>query len=179
MWDAWRPLENDCEMKLVTFDEEDGKHVFWHSSAHVLGQVCGSKRFLGCLQLTPRTQALELEFGARLCIGPALEEGFYYDLASDSPVSSDDFGRIETRVNKIIGEKQPFERLAVPKEVALEMFKVRRRRLSLFVVGSDCMCVSLSLCVCARAVQQVQDRDHLVQGARRRALHGVPLRPAD
>ena len=61
VWDMMRPLEGSCKLELVTFDDPDGKDTFWHSSAHLLGQ------------------ALELEFGADLTIGPALEEGFYYD----------------------------------------------------------------------------------------------------
>lgn len=60
-WDAFRPLEADCALQLLSFDDADGRETFWHSSAHVLGE------------------ALELEFGVDLTIGPALEEGFYYD----------------------------------------------------------------------------------------------------
>lgn len=63
--DAWVPLEDDCTLELLKFDDEAGKHVYWHSSAHVLGQ------------------AMELELGGKLCIGPALEEGFYYDMGGD------------------------------------------------------------------------------------------------
>lgn len=61
VWDAFRPLEADCALQLLSFDDADGRETFWHSSAHVLGE------------------ALELEFGVDLTIGPALEEGFYYD----------------------------------------------------------------------------------------------------
>jgi threonyl-tRNA synthetase len=61
VWDAFRPLEGDCALQLLSFDDPDGRETFWHSSAHVLGE------------------ALELEFGVDLTIGPALEEGFYYD----------------------------------------------------------------------------------------------------
>jgi threonyl-tRNA synthetase len=61
MWDLERPLEGDCEIEYVTFDDKDGKVVFWHSSAHILGS------------------ALENLYGAYLCIGPPLENGFYYD----------------------------------------------------------------------------------------------------
>lgn len=106
--DCWRPLEDDCLLELVKFDSPEGKHVFWHSSAHVLGQ------------------ALELEYGAKLCIGPALEEGFYYDMASDEPVSEGQYAKIQERVKAIVAQKQPFERLAIPKEMALEMFKYNK-----------------------------------------------------
>jgi threonyl-tRNA synthetase len=61
IWDAFRPLEGDCALQLLSFADAEGRETFWHSSAHVLGE------------------ALELEFGVDLTIGPALEEGFYYD----------------------------------------------------------------------------------------------------
>ena len=61
MWDLERPLEGDCEIEFVTFEDKEGKVVFWHSSAHILGS------------------ALENLYGAYLCIGPPLENGFYYD----------------------------------------------------------------------------------------------------
>lgn len=54
-YDCWRPLEGDCEMQLLTFDDPEGCEVFWHSSAHILGE------------------ALEREFGVHLCHGPATE----------------------------------------------------------------------------------------------------------
>lgn len=59
--DLSRPLEADCTLELIKFDSEEGKKVFWHSSSHVMGQ------------------AMELLFNCRLCVGPPLEEGFYYD----------------------------------------------------------------------------------------------------
>lgn len=61
LWDLPRPLEGDCKLELLKFDDKDGKMVFWHSSAHVLGEC------------------LECQFGGQLCIGPPTEEGFYYD----------------------------------------------------------------------------------------------------
>ena len=61
LWDSFRPLEGDCELKLVTFEEIDGKMVFWHSSAHILGE------------------SMEKEYGVHLCHGPPTEAGFFYD----------------------------------------------------------------------------------------------------
>ena len=60
-WDCTRPLEGNCEIKLITFDDAEGKECFWHSSAHVLGQT------------------LEQEFGVQLCHGPPTDAGFFYD----------------------------------------------------------------------------------------------------
>ena len=61
MWDAARPLEGDCSLTLYTFEDPDGKHTFWHSSAHVLGE------------------SMEREFGVQLCHGPPTDNGFFYD----------------------------------------------------------------------------------------------------
>ena len=61
LWDLTRPLEGDCDLALLKFEDKEGKAVFWHSSAHVLGEC------------------LECGYGAQLCIGPPTEDGFYYD----------------------------------------------------------------------------------------------------
>jgi threonyl-tRNA synthetase len=61
LWDLFRPLEGDCNLQLLKFDDKEGKMVFWHSSAHIWGEC------------------LECKYGAKLCIGPPTEDGFYYD----------------------------------------------------------------------------------------------------
>ncbi|XP_062110256.1 threonine--tRNA ligase, mitochondrial 1 [Humulus lupulus] len=107
LWDMTRPLEGDCELKLFTFDSDEGRDTFWHSSAHILGQ------------------ALETEYGCKLCIGPCTTrgEGFYYDaFYGDLGLNDDHFKQIEFRASKAVGEKQPFERIEVSKDQALEMF---------------------------------------------------------
>lgn len=108
MHDLHKPLTEDCTLELLDFETPEGKHAFWHSSAHVLGQ------------------AMELTYeGARLCIGPPLEEGgFYYDMYLDeTKVKPEDFKGLEKIISKVQSEKQPFVRLALKKEEALEMFK--------------------------------------------------------
>ena len=71
-WDATRPLEGDCQLQLLKFDEPQGKEAFWHSSAHILGQ------------------ALESTCGARLTHGPPTDAGFFYDsYMGDQAVSAD------------------------------------------------------------------------------------------
>eukprot|EP00951_Prasinocladus_malaysianus_P007544 scaffold54252_cov35-Prasinocladus_malaysianus.AAC.1 len=80
-----RPLEGDCALQLVSFDDPEGKETFWHSSAHMLGE------------------ALELEFGVDLTIGPPIEEGFYYDChMGDATLNEGDLARVEKRVEKAI-----------------------------------------------------------------------------
>lgn len=62
LWDLDRPLEGDCRLQLIKFDDPDGKAVFWHSSAHAMGE------------------AMERIYGGHLCYGPPIESGFYYDM---------------------------------------------------------------------------------------------------
>ncbi|XP_028270939.1 threonine--tRNA ligase 1, cytoplasmic [Parambassis ranga] len=110
VWDLDRPLEDDCSLQLLKFDDEEAQAVYWHSSAHIMGE------------------AMERVYGGCLCYGPPIENGFYYDmfLESNEGVSSNDFPGLETLCKKIIKEKQPFERLEIKKETLLEMFKYNK-----------------------------------------------------
>ena len=108
LWDLERPLEADCKLELFDFESPEGKRVFWHSSAHVLGEAC------------------EKHYGCHLCIGPPTEEGFFYEMAmgdsGDRMITQGDFGSLETLIKNATKEKQKFERLVVSKEQLLEMF---------------------------------------------------------
>ncbi|KAM9857880.1 threonine--tRNA ligase 1, cytoplasmic [Aulostomus maculatus] len=110
VWDLDRPLEDDCSLQLLKFDDEEAQAVYWHSSAHILGE------------------AMERVYGGCLCYGPPIENGFYYDmfLENNEGVSSNDFPCLESLCKKIIKEKQPFERLEIKKETLLEMFKYNK-----------------------------------------------------
>lgn len=109
LWDIERPLEKDCTLKFIKFDDDEGKTVFWHSSAHILGE------------------AMERIYGGHLCYGPPIENGFYYDMfLEDKQVSSNDYANLENLVKSIVKEKQPFERLEMKKEDLLEMFKYNK-----------------------------------------------------
>ena len=106
LFDTTRPLEKDCTLELLDFEHEEGRQVFWHSSAHVLGESC------------------ERHYGCHLCIGPPVEDGFYYEMAiKDRVVSQSDYPQLNTLAKNIIKDKQPFERLEVSKPDLLEMFK--------------------------------------------------------
>lgn len=107
LWDLDRPLEGDCALELLSFEDPLGREVFWHSSAHALGQ------------------ASERKFGCNLCFGPPIEDGFYYEMAlpEGAAVQQSDWKPLETLVSKIVKEKQTFKRLEVSKEELLEMFK--------------------------------------------------------
>ncbi|TGO29558.1 hypothetical protein BPAE_0013g00090 [Botrytis paeoniae] len=107
LWDLERPLEKDCTLELLPFENEEGRRVFWHSSAHILGE------------------ASERRFGCSLCIGPPIDNGFYYEmgLPNQGTVTDADWKPLETLVGQIVKEKQKFERLVLSKDDLLEMFK--------------------------------------------------------
>ena len=65
LWDLDRPFEKSSSLALIKFDDEEGQAVFWHSSAHILGE------------------AMERVYGGHLCYGPPIENGFYYDMYSE------------------------------------------------------------------------------------------------
>ncbi|KAK1777641.1 hypothetical protein QBC45DRAFT_443315 [Copromyces sp. CBS 386.78] len=106
LWDLERPLEKSCKLELLDFNDDQGRFVFWHSSAHVLGEAC------------------ERRFGCSLCIGPPVDNGFYYEMAlpGGAAVQSSDWAPLENIVTKIVKEKQPFQRLEMSKEDLLKMF---------------------------------------------------------
>ncbi|KAF9586255.1 threonyl-tRNA synthetase [Lunasporangiospora selenospora] len=107
LWDLERPLIESCELELLDFEQEEAKVVFWHSSAHALGEAC------------------ERHYGCSLCVGPPVEDGFFYEMAmkDERVVTGGDYEKLETVVKSIVKEKQAFERLEVKKEDLLEMFK--------------------------------------------------------
>ncbi|KLU84541.1 threonyl-tRNA synthetase [Magnaporthiopsis poae ATCC 64411] len=110
LWDLERPLERSCKLELLDFSDPQGQFVFWHSSAHILGE------------------AAERRFGCSLCIGPPVDNGFYYEMAlpDGGAVQATDWKPLETIVSKIVKEKQKFERLLLSKEDLLEMFKYNK-----------------------------------------------------
>lgn len=109
LWDLERPLEKSVDLELLDFEHPEGKQVFWHSSAHVLGE------------------AAEKHYGCHLCFGPPTEDGFFYDMATyDKKVHPVDYPNLETLSKAVIKEKQKFVRLELPKEALLEMFKYNK-----------------------------------------------------
>ncbi|GAB4296789.1 MAG: threonine--tRNA ligase [Ignavibacteriaceae bacterium] len=104
--DLNRPINQDSEIKILTFEDEEGKHVYWHSSSHLMAHAI--------LSIYP-----EAKFG----VGPAIENGFYYDFDINTKLSEQDLVEIEKRMNEIAGEDHPFERIELPKESAIKFFK--------------------------------------------------------
>ncbi|KAF7829382.1 threonine--tRNA ligase, mitochondrial 1 [Senna tora] len=122
LWDMTRPLEDDCELQIFKFEDDEGRDTFWHSSAHILGQ------------------ALEVEYGCKLCIGPCTTrgEGFYYDaFYGDLSLNDDHFKQIESGASKAVAEKQPFERIEVSRDQALEMFSDNKFKASIVEIIKD------------------------------------------
>ena len=106
LWDLSRPLDGDCEIDYCTIEDKEGKTVFWHSSAHILGS------------------ALEHAYGSHLCIGPPLEEGFYYDTyMGKNVIDEKDYEKIEKEAQKVITSNHPYSRLTLTKEEALTWLK--------------------------------------------------------
>ncbi|MFC1629249.1 threonine--tRNA ligase, partial [Gemmatimonadota bacterium] len=103
--DLYAPLTGSGEFRIHTFDSDTGRDVFWHSGAHLLAHAV--KR------LFPE---------ARLAIGPAVEEGFYYDIEFDEPISSDDFERIEAEMALIVKNDFRVTRLSMSVEEAKTFF---------------------------------------------------------
>ncbi|QLQ80618.1 hypothetical protein HG537_0D06190 [Torulaspora globosa] len=118
LWDLDRPFEGEegqeIRLQLLDFDSEEGKKVFWHSSAHVLGEAC------------------ECNLGAHICLGPPTDDGFFYEFAirdslkpvegEERTVSQSDFPNLEGVAKDVIKQKQKFERLVMSKEDLLKMF---------------------------------------------------------
>ncbi len=106
VWDASRPIENDAKVKLLTWNDTQGKATFWHSSAHLMAE------------------ALEALYpGTKFGIGPAIETGFYYDVDfGDRDFSSDDFKQIEDKIMELAKTKEEFVRKPVSKADAVAYF---------------------------------------------------------
>ncbi len=106
VWDASRPIENDATLKLNTWNDEDGKFAFWHSSAHLMAE------------------ALEAVYpGIKFGTGPATENGFYYDVdPGDNQISSDDFKKIEQKMLELAREKNAYIRKPISKDDAIDFF---------------------------------------------------------
>ena len=103
--DVSRPIADSGDFAVITLDSEDGLDILRHSSAHVMAQA-----------------VLDLFEGATFAIGPAISDGFYYDFEVPVPFTPEDLERIEARMAKIVAEDQPFERMAMSRDEALELF---------------------------------------------------------
>ena len=102
-----RPINEDAKLVLLKFDDEQGKHVFWHTSAHLMAEALK-----------------ELYPGIQFGFGPAIENGFYYDvlLPDGKQIGESDFPEIEAKMKELASKKEPVVRREVPKAEALKAF---------------------------------------------------------
>ncbi len=100
------PINKDCKLEILTFDDEDGKKAYWHTSSHIMAQAI--KR---------------LYKDIHLAIGPSIDAGFYYDFDTEYRFSEEDFAKIEEEMKKIIKEDLPIERFELPREEAIKLMK--------------------------------------------------------
>ncbi|HIX26105.1 MAG TPA: threonine--tRNA ligase [Candidatus Barnesiella excrementigallinarum] len=108
-WDLSRPVDTDAAIKLFKWDDPEGKHAFWHSSAHLLAEA---------LQ--------ELYPGIKFGIGPAIENGFYYDVdPGETTITAADFPTIEAKMLELASRKEAIVRKEISKADALDMFGKR------------------------------------------------------
>ncbi|WP_177563105.1 threonine--tRNA ligase [Allofournierella sp.] len=112
--DLRTPLEKDCALEILTFDDPEGKHAFWHTAAHVMAQAVQ--------HLFP-----EAKFG----IGPALENGWYYDIKAGRPLSTADFEAIEAEMKKIVKADLPVEKRRITAEEGRSLFAGQDYKLEL------------------------------------------------
>ena len=112
--DLRTPVEKDCELEICTFEDADGKHAYWHTAAHVMAQAIQ--------HLYPSAQ-----FG----IGPALADGWYYDIGGTEPFTPDQFEAIEAEMKKIIKADIPVEKRFITAEEGREIFRNQKYKLEL------------------------------------------------
>ncbi len=107
VWDVTRPITEDASLQLITWDDQEGKNTFWHSSAHLMAE------------------AVESMFpGVKFWVGPALEKGFYYDMdLGDRKLSEDDLAILEKKMNELAKKNNPFIRKEISKADATLYFE--------------------------------------------------------
>ncbi|MFT3912023.1 MAG: threonine--tRNA ligase [Ferruginibacter sp.] len=106
VWDLSRPINEDASLKLLTWDDADGKSTFWHSTAHLMAEAVQDK--------FP---------GAKFWVGPAIDKGFYYDIdLGDTKMSEDDLAQLEKKMNELSKQNNVYTRKAMPKAEAIQYF---------------------------------------------------------
>ena len=116
--DLRTPLTKDCELEILTFDSAEGKHAYWHTTAHIMAQAIG--------RLYP---------GAKFAIGPAIENGFYYDVDLEQTLTPDDLVKIEAEMKKIIKEDLPLERFELSPEDAVKLMEEKKQDYKLELIA--------------------------------------------
>ncbi|HEY4968133.1 MAG TPA: threonine--tRNA ligase [Puia sp.] len=107
VWDANRPIQQDASVKLLTWNDPEGKSTFWHSTAHLMAEAVES--------LFP---------GVKFWVGPAVDNGFYYDMdLGGRQITEEDLRKLETKMAELGAKQNRFVRKEVPKEEAIRFFR--------------------------------------------------------
>ncbi len=106
--DLTAPITTDSTVTIITAKDKDGLHILRHSCSHIMAEAVQ--------ELWPDTQ---------VTIGPAIENGFYYDFARKEPFTTDDFAKIEAKMHEIVKRDEKIERIVMPREEAIEFFKAK------------------------------------------------------
>jgi threonyl-tRNA synthetase len=107
VWDATRPIQKDASLKLLTWNDPEGKSTFWHSTAHLMAEAVES--------LFP---------GVKFWVGPAVENGFYYDMdLGDRQITEEDLRRLEVKMAELAAQQNRYIRKDVPKAEAIHFFQ--------------------------------------------------------
>lgn len=106
VWDATRPITNDAKLQLLTWNDNEGKNTFWHSSAHLMAE------------------AVESMFpGVKFWVGPPVENGFYYDMdLGDTKMTEEDLAKLEKKMQELARENNSYQRKEVSKADAVKYF---------------------------------------------------------
>lgn len=104
--DLMKKLDTDCELEILTFDDEEGRWDLRHTASHILAQA-----------------VKKLYPNAKLAIGPAIDNGFYYDFDLETPFTPEDLEKIEKEMEKIVKEKITIERFELPRDEAIKFMK--------------------------------------------------------
>ncbi len=106
VWDASRPIVKDSTLQLLTWEDQDAKSTFWHSSAHLMAEAVES--------LFP---------GVKFWVGPAVEKGFYYDMdLGERKMTEDDLSVLEKKMNELAKKNNTYIRKSISKEEAVAYF---------------------------------------------------------
>jgi threonyl-tRNA synthetase len=107
VWDATRPISKDASVKLLTWNDDEGKSTFWHSTAHLMAEAVES--------IFP---------GVKFWVGPAIENGFYYDMdLGGRNISEEDLRKLELKMTELAAKQNRYVRKNVPKEEAIHFFQ--------------------------------------------------------
>lgn len=112
--DLSAPINEDAKIQIITFNDKEGKEIFWHSSSHILSMA-----------------VKEIWPDVKLTIGPAIDNGFYYDFEKKEPFKPEDLEVIEKKMEEIVKKDLPFKRKEISQEEAKELFKDNKFKLEM------------------------------------------------